>query len=86
VSGLIPIHAQQLLIQFADGFESFLHLAVALQSLAYLGDLVGAQAELTRFGAGIVDIEHPERVAFAAGALGAAGGVMNGALQFAPKS
>ena len=33
------------------------------------------------FGAGIVDVEHPERMAFAAGALGAATGVMNGALQ-----
>ena len=81
MSGLIPIHAQQLLIQFADSFESLLYLTVANQSLAHLGNLLGAKTELARFGAGIVDIEHPERVAFAASALGAAAGVMNGALQ-----
>jgi hypothetical protein len=36
---------------------------------------------LACLGPGIVDIKHPERVAFAAGALGAATGVMHGALQ-----
>jgi hypothetical protein len=44
-------------------------------------NLVGAKTELACLGPGIVDIEHPEGVAFAAGALGAAAGVMHGALQ-----
>ena len=44
-------------------------------------NLLGAQTQLAGFGAGIVDVEHPERMTVAAGALGAAAGVMNGALQ-----
>jgi hypothetical protein len=69
------------LIQFADVFESLLHLAVKLKTFAYLRELLGAKTELACLNAGIVDSEHPERVPFTAGALGAAGGVMNGALQ-----
>jgi hypothetical protein len=79
--GVVPIHSQQLLIEFADGFENLLDLVVALQRLAYLRNLFGVQTEPTCLGAGIVDIELPERVALGAGALGAAGGVMNAALQ-----
>jgi hypothetical protein len=43
--------------------------------------LFRANTELACLGPGIVDIKHPERVALAAGALGAAAGVMNDALQ-----
>jgi hypothetical protein len=46
-----------------------------------LRNLFRAKTELACLGLGIVDIKHPERVAFAAGALGAVAGVMHGALQ-----
>ena len=58
-----------------------LHLAVRLLSLAHLGNLFRAEAELAGVASGIVDIEDPERMAFAAGALGTAAGVPNGALE-----
>jgi hypothetical protein len=64
------------LIQLANGFQSLLHLAIPLERLANLRDLLGAKTELTRLGSGVVDVEYPKRVAFAAGALGAAAGVM----------
>jgi hypothetical protein len=44
-------------------------------------NLFGAKTELARLGTGIVDIEHPERMAFAASTFGATAGVMNDALQ-----
>jgi hypothetical protein len=69
------------LIEFADGPERFSHLAVMFQSFAYLGNLRRAEAQLARLTAGVLDIEHPEGMPFAAGALGATAGVMNGALE-----
>jgi hypothetical protein len=44
-------------------------------------NLFRTKTELACLGPGIVDIKHPERVTFSAGALGAAAGVMHGALQ-----
>ena len=52
-----------------------------LQSLAHLGNLLGAKAQLAGLTTGIVDIEHPERMTLATGALGTTAGVMKGALE-----
>ena len=52
-----------------------------LQSLAHLGNLFRAEAELAGVASGIVDIEDPERMAFAAGSLGTTAGMTNGALE-----
>jgi hypothetical protein len=79
--GFLAVQARQELIQFADLLQSVLHFAIPIQGLADLGDLLGTQADLAGFAARITDIENPEGMAFAAGALGATGGVMNGALE-----
>ena len=79
--GCIAIDAQQLLVEFADRLQSLLHLAVLLQSLAHLGNLFRAEAELAGVAAGVVDIEDPERMALAAGALGTTAGMTKGALE-----
>jgi hypothetical protein len=52
-----------------------------VQGFAHLGSLIGAEAQLPGFTAGIIHVEDPLGMALAAGALGAAAGVMDGALE-----
>jgi hypothetical protein len=49
--------------------------------LANLGSLIGAEAQLSGFAAGIIHVEDPLGMALSAGALGATAGVMDGALE-----
>jgi hypothetical protein len=68
-------------MEFADSLQGFLHLAVRVQGLANLGSLIGAEAQLSGFSAGIIHVKDPLGMALSAGALGATAGVMDGALE-----
>jgi len=70
-----------MMVQLADGFQLLLELVVVIQPAAHLGDLFAAEAELARASAGIADGEDRQRMAFAAGTLGATAGVADGTLQ-----
>ena len=78
---LIPIQAQQELVEFADGLHGFLRFAITVQGLANLWNLFWTEAHLAGLAAGITDVKDPEGMAFAANAFGTAAGVMNGALE-----
>jgi hypothetical protein len=69
------------LIQFADGLQALFELAIVFEGLANLRNLLGTQAYLAVFSAGIPDGENPERMALAAGAFQASGGVTDSALE-----
>ena len=78
---LIPVQAQQELVDFADGLQGFLRFAITVQCLTDLRYLLRPEAHLASLAAGITDVEDPEGMAFAAGAFGTATGVMNSALE-----
>ena len=61
--------------------RALLEIAIVFERLANLRNLVGTQADLAVLSAGITHRENPERMALAAGALGASRGVMDGALE-----
>jgi hypothetical protein len=65
------IFAQELLIDFADLFQSLTHAVEVLQLLTDLRDLGGMEADLAVLGARVVDVEDPLAVPFAAGTGGA---------------
>jgi hypothetical protein len=65
------IFAQELLVDFADLFQSPPHPVEVLQLLADLGDLGGMESDLTVLRARVVYVENPLEVAFAAGTGGA---------------
>jgi hypothetical protein len=71
------IFAQQLLVDFADLFQSLAHAVEVLQLLADLRDLGGMEADLSVLGARVVDVEDPLEVPFAArtGGAGDRGGM-----------
>jgi hypothetical protein len=69
------------LIEFTDCLQSLLYLAVALQRLADLGNLIGAETQLAGAAAGIADIENPERMPSAVGAFGTTAGMVKGSFE-----
>jgi hypothetical protein len=79
--GLVTVEPQNLLVEFADGLQRCLRLAVMVQRFADLGDLIRAEAQLACATAGITHIENPEGMAFASGALGTTTGVVDGTLK-----
>src|SRR5262245_27890136 len=78
---LVPVQPQQVLVEFADGLQGLLCLAITLQSLAYLRDLFRTQTQLAGLCASVVDIEDPLRMPLAARALGTAIAVKGSALE-----
>ena len=73
------------MIEFADRFERRLELLVVGERAAHPGNVRGPQAELTGARAWVAYREHRERMAFAAGTLGAAARVIaDGAHQQRP--
>jgi hypothetical protein len=77
----VAVQAQQLLIEFADGLQSFLHLVIMPHRSANLGDLIRAETDLAGFAAGITDVEDPQGMAVALSAFGTTEGVTDGALE-----
>ena len=75
-SAALAIQAQKELIQFADGLQSLLEIAIALDRLADLRDLLWPQADLARLSTGITHRQHPKWMPFATGALRTTRGVM----------
>src|SRR6266436_675292 len=70
------VRAQQLMIDFANGFESLLEPLIIAQPAPHLGNSFAAQAELARAPARIAHGENRERVPFAARAFRAAPGMV----------
>jgi hypothetical protein len=68
-------------VQLADLLQSGLQLAVVGQTTPHIGDLLLREADLTNDAAGIADGEDGDRMAFAAGACGAAGAMADDALE-----
>jgi hypothetical protein len=54
---------------------------VVVQTTPYIGNLLRRETDLTNDAAGIADGEDRDRMAFAAGALGAAGAMADSALE-----
>ena len=76
------VRAQQLMIEFANGFESLLEPLIIAQPAPHLGNSFAAQAELARAPARIAHGENRERMTFAARAFRASPGmVADGPLQ-----
>jgi hypothetical protein len=75
--------AQELLIDFADPFETSPHTVEVAKTPADAGDLSGVKSNLARLAAGVIHIEDPLEMALAAGASGArnSGGVKGTALK-----
>jgi hypothetical protein len=69
------------LVEFANALQTLLDVAIVLERLTNLRNLIGPQADLAILSAGITHGEDPERMALAAGALGTTRGVMDGALE-----
>jgi hypothetical protein len=80
-SDLLAVEPQPVLVPLVHRLEGFHYLLVAMESLADLGNLLGAEADLARLGAGVIDVEDPERVSFAASAFEATGGMKSGELE-----
>jgi len=80
-AGCGTVQQQQLLIDLADGFQSLSDAVIIVQRFADQRHLFRAQAHLAGLAAGVIDVEHPQRMAFASGALGAAAGVADEALK-----
>jgi hypothetical protein len=74
---------QELLIDFADPFETLPHTVEVTKSPADAGDLSGVKSNLARPAAGVIHIEDPLEMTFAAGAGGARnrGGMESAALE-----
>jgi len=70
-----------MMVEFADGFQEGLHLAIVVQPLLDQGFKLGAKTDLTGAAAGITDGQDQDGVAAAGGALGAALAMADGALQ-----
>jgi hypothetical protein len=67
----ISLMAQPLLIGLADPLQNLPH-AIQIRDLpAHLGNLIGMKGDLTGFSAGIIHIQDPLVMAFAAGTGGA---------------
>src|ERR1700679_2205611 len=70
-----------MMVQFADAFQVSLQLPVIAQPLADHRYLCSGKADLLSAAARITDGQNPDRVAFAAGADGTAGGMTDGAME-----
>src|SRR5512141_1292371 len=73
--------SEQLLVQFADLFQSGSQLVVIVETATHLGDLLRRQAELANDAAWISDGENGNGMAFTAGAFGTTGAMADGALE-----
>ena len=69
------------MVQLADAFQVSLQLPVIAQPLADHRYLCRGKADLLGAAARITDGQNPDRVAFAAGADGTAGGMTDGAME-----
>src|ERR1700733_2750687 len=69
------------MVQLADAFQVSLQLPVIAQPLADHRYLCRRKADLFGAAARITDGQNPDRVAFAAGADGTAGGMTDGAME-----
>jgi hypothetical protein len=64
------------MIEFANGFDRYLQLLIIGDPPAYFGNAFGSQAELAGAAARIAHGENRQLMSFAAGAFGAALGVV----------
>jgi hypothetical protein len=73
----VSFGAQALLVALADLFQNAAYTSEVGDLPAHLSQLIGMNGKLTGFTAGIIYIQHPLAMAFAAGAGGAgdAGGM-----------
>jgi hypothetical protein len=73
----VSFGAQALLVALADLFQDVAHTIEVGDLPAHLSQLIGMDGKLTGFAAGIIYIQHPLAMTFAAGAGGArdAGGM-----------
>src|SRR5580658_3892278 len=69
------------MVQFEDAFQVSLQLLVIAQPLADHRYLCRVKADLFGAAAWITDGQNPDRMAFAAGANGTAGGMTDGAME-----
>ena len=77
----VPIEAQQLVVEFANGFEVGFELAIVGDPVFDLRELLGLEADLFVLAAGVADGENRDGVAFTTSTLGTALAVANGALE-----
>lgn len=80
-SALRGFRAQGALVQFGDGLQGLLELAVILEPLPDLRQLVTVQADLTIPAAGVVDVENPLGMTDAVGAHRTTAGMEGGAVE-----
>jgi len=79
--GRLAVQTQQELIQFADGFQGLFANMIAFDRLTNLRNLLGTQAHLARFSAGITNRKNPKRMSLATSAFLTSRGVMDSALE-----
>jgi hypothetical protein len=72
---------QELTVEIADAVQAGDQFMIIAELLADRGDLMGAEGELFDAAAGVADGKDPERMALAASADGAAGGVADMAVE-----
>src|ERR1035438_81190 len=72
---------EQLVVEFADSFQSGLEFAVVAQPLLDQRLLFGGEADLLGAPTGIADGQNPDEMAFATGTDGATGAMANAATQ-----
>src|SRR5215467_10949634 len=79
-----PFRAQQIVIEFANGFDLLLQVLVIGEPAAHFLNPLAAHAELTRTSARVAHRQNENSVAFAARAFRTAHAVPDGALQQRP--